>query len=366
MSFIASVATANPPYEVNQEDVSVLVQKIFNGKFRNLDRMLRVFEHSQIERRFVSAPLSWFSEQKSFQEKNELYIQMAVQLSEEVITRCLEADTFAKKVSVEEIDAIFFVSTTGIAAPTIDAYVMNHMSFSPYVKRIPIWGLGCNGGASGLSRAMEYCKAYPEHNALVVCVELCSLTFQHGDTTKSNLIGTSLFADGAACTLICGDDSQLIEKMKCELIPSFVDTQSVLMKDSLDVMGWDVQNEGLFVIFSKDIPTLVHNWFAKEVLHFLEKKDLHVGLLRTLIAHPGGQKVLDAYEESLQLKPDMLQVSRDVLRSFGNMSSATVMFVLEKIMKQSFKENDYGVICALGPGFCTEFALLQWKQRDGR
>ncbi|WLR53027.1 3-oxoacyl-[acyl-carrier-protein] synthase III C-terminal domain-containing protein [Bacillus tianshenii] len=364
MAFIASVGVANPPHEIKQDEAMTFVKTLFHGRFRNLERMLRIFENGQVEKRYVSAPINWFADKKPFHEKNKLYIDTAVTLSEEAVNRCLNSEKLRKNVDATEIDAVFFVSTTGISAPSIDAYLMNRLHFSPYTKRIPIWGLGCCGGASGLARALEYCTTYPKSNVLLICVELCSVTFQQDDTSKSNLIGTSLFGDGAACALICGEQSSLRSSVSADYIPTFVHTEAVLMKDSLDVMGWDVQENGLYVIFSRDIPSLVHNWFAEEANRFLRKQQLSSADITAFIAHPGGKKVLDAYAEALSLPEEKLDISRKILKEYGNMSSATILFVLKEFLNQHRSEGEHGLVCALGPGFSTEFVLLQWKPRD--
>lgn len=239
--------------------------------------------------------------------------------------------------------------------------MMNELPFSEHTKRVPIWGLGCAGGASGLSRAHEYCLAYPQANVLVVSVELCSLTFQASDRSKSNLIGTSLFADGAACALLAGNDSPLISNSNLDSRPTVRGTQSTLMPDSEEVMGWDIRDEGLYVIFSKSIPGLIENWLRPNVEEFLDKHDLGTEDISYFVAHPGGRKVLEAYEKSLSMPEGVTNPSRDVLRKYGNMSSPTVLYVLKDHMEKKISKDDYGVAAALGPGFSSELLLLQWE-----
>ncbi|HET7615662.1 MAG TPA: 3-oxoacyl-[acyl-carrier-protein] synthase III C-terminal domain-containing protein [Bacillales bacterium] len=350
-----------PPHRVSQDDALQFAKDFFQYDFPDIDRLLRVFHNAEIESRYFSAPLDWFKTKHSLKEKNDLYIKFAVELGVRAIQNCLNGSEYLRKdVALEDISAVFFVSTTGFSTPSIEAKLMNELPFTPHTKRIPIWGLGCAGGASGLSRAHDYCKAFPEENVLVVSVELCSLTFQPSDVSKSNLIGTSLFADGAACVLMAGDESPLLSQSALASRPSVRGTQSTLMPDSEEVMGWDIRNEGLYVIFSKSIPGIVEKWLKPNVDEFLFTHDLGRENLSHFVAHPGGKKVLTAYEKSLELKEGMTDSSANILRTYGNMSSPTVLFVLEEHLRKPVPAGDYGLAAALGPGFSSELLLLEW------
>lgn len=325
-----------------------------------MERLLKVFENGEIETRNFCVPPDWYREQHTFEERNTLYIQLATQYSVEVIQRCLTNRSFLQmNISTVDIDAIIFVSSSGISTPSIDARVMNILPFSDQLVRIPIWGLGCAGGAAGISRAYDYCKAYPSAKVLVVCVELCSLTFQKDDYSKSNLVGTSLFADGAACVLVCGD---LVELEQDKLTPSIIGRRSRWMPNSEDVMGWDVKSGGLHVVFSKSIPAIITNWLGPFIHEFL--KDYHIAphAIANFVAHPGGKKVLRAYEEALALTKEHTDVSREILKNHGNMSSPTVLYVLEQFMLKENKANTHGLLVALGPGFSGEAVLLKWRE----
>lgn len=360
MAKIISVAEALPPNEVKQEKVAEFTKHLFADSFKDIDRLLKVFQNGQVEKRHFAKELSWYKEDHSFAEKNSEFVQMAVELGVEAVRRCLASPDFLnEEVGCEEIDAIFFITTTGLATPSIEARIMNCLPFTDDVKRIPIWGLGCTGGASGLSRAFEYCRAFPEAKVLVLSVELCSLTFQRDDRSKSNLIGTSLFADGAACVLLAGNEAGMDDRIRLSSVPEIERTKSILMKNSLDVMGWDVKENGLYVIFSKDIPAIVEKWLKLNVASFLDGHGLSMKEIKHFIAHPGGKKVLDAYVSSLCLDPEMVDVSLSVLRNFGNMSSATILFVLKRFLPLG-KRGDLGLCTALGPGFSSEFLLLRW------
>ncbi|EDL63584.1 type III polyketide synthase [Bacillus sp. SG-1] len=357
MPKILNVETAIPPYCIKQEEVALFAENLFSENFRDIKRLLPVFQNGDIESRHFVHDIDWFKKPRSFKEKNDSFIEKAVELGTEAIRKCVENTEFA---TYSTIDAIFTVCTTGLATPSIEARIMNHLPFPEHVKRIPIWGLGCAGGASGLSRAYEYCLAFPKANVLVLTIELCSLTFQHGDRSKSNLIGTSLFADGTACTLISGEESQCVKNAKKPLAKIFA-TQSTTMKNSLDVMGWDVKDDGLFVIFSKDIPAIIEDWFKPNVEKLLYKHDLSLKDIKHFIAHPGGKKVIEAYRTSLQLDDSLLDSSRGILRKFGNMSSATIQYVLKDHLKKDIQTGDIGIAAALGPGFSSELLLMRWE-----
>ncbi len=361
MPSIISVAEAVPPFEVNQEDVTIFARTIFSESFKDIERLLPVFENGQIEKRYFAKALDWYSDERSLEEKNNTYIETAVELGINVIEQCLKNEDFLiEEISCSEIDAIYFISTTGLATPSIDARIINRLPFLANIKRIPIWGLGCAGGVSGLSRAYEYCLAFPKAKVLVVSVELCSLTFQRNDTSKSNLIGTSLFADGAACALVCGDEVKINQIRKRCTSPSVMAAQSILMPDSLDVMGWNIKDQGLFVVFSRDIPHIIENWLKPNVEDFLLKNNKTLEQMAQFILHPGGKKVLDAYRKALNLSPSKINQAFEVLKRFGNMSSATIFFVLKRHLELEAPEGDYGLMAALGPGFSSEMMLLRW------
>lgn len=353
MPFIRSVVTENAPYRVDQKEIVEVVRNLFGGHYADIERLLRVFGNGQIESRYFAAPLSWFEKAHGLEEKNDKYIKEAVRLGSKAVEKCLQEAAVNK----EEIDAFIFVSSSGMATPTIDARIMNELKLPPHVKRIPLWGLGCAGGAAGISRAHDHCLAYPEAKVLVLCIELCSLTFQHSDMSKSNLIGTSLFADGAACALVTGEE---VEAVGAGFFTKA--TQSTLMPDSEDVMGWDIRDEGLHVVFSRDIPTIVENWLKPNTALFLDKLDKDLSEVDHFVAHPGGKKVLDAYEKSLGFSSKKTAASRNILASHGNMSSPTVLYVLKEVIDNGPAPGEQGLLTALGPGFSSEMVWLEWGE----
>ncbi|PSL40432.1 15-methylpalmitoyl-4-hydroxy-2-pyrone synthase [Planomicrobium soli] len=353
MSFIRNVVIENAPYYVDQKEAVRVVRNLFGGHYEDIERLLRVFGNGQIEGRYFAAPPEWFEKEHGLEEKNQRYVEEAVRMGSRAVSRCLEESGVQK----DEIDAFIFVSSSGMSTPTIDARIMNELRLPPHIKRIPLWGLGCAGGASGISRAHDYCRAYPDAKVLVLCIELCSLTFQRSDTSKSNLIGTSLFADGAACALVTGERAQISGA------GFFIkETQSTLMQDSEDVMGWDVKDQGLHVVFSRDIPKIIEKWLKPNVDLFLEKIGKTSSDIIHFVAHPGGKKVLAAYEKSLGISNEKTDISRNVLANYGNMSSPTVLYVLKEFIEQQPNRGEEGLLTALGPGFSSEMLWLEWGE----
>ncbi len=361
MPTILSVAEAVPPFSITQDKVMDFAEELFSESFRDIKRLLPVFLNGQIEKRHFAKGLEWFKQDHTFQEQNDAYLESAVTLGIEAIENCLSTPKYlTKSIPFDEIEAIFTISSTGIATPSIEARIMNLLPFSAHTKRIPIWGLGCAGGASGLSRAYEYCLAFPKSKVLVLAIELCSLTFQRNDRSKSNLVGTSLFADGVAAVVVCGDESEVQTYQKRVALPKIIATKSTLMQDSLDVMGWDLKNEGLHVVFSKDIPTIVENWLESNVKTFFKEQNLAIKEVRHFIAHPGGKKVLKAYEKALGFSEEMTEIPLQVLKEYGNMSSTTILYVLNRFMGLA-NRGEFGLAAALGPGFSSELLLLRWE-----
>ncbi len=349
MSRISSVATAVPGHQAGQQLAQQFCRALFHETYPDIDRLLPVFNNSQVENRYFSAPKEWFETDHSFAEKNQLYIKTALELGEAAILSCLRN----AGLEPQDIDHLFFVSTTGLATPSIDARLINILKLRPHVRRTPIWGLGCAGGVAGLSRAFEYTTAFPRERALVLALELCGLTFQRNDLSKSNLVATSLFGDGAAAALVSGAETG-------DEGPRIVASQSTLWYESLDVMGWDINNHGLKVLFSRDIPSIVRNLALPALLEFLTAQGLALDDLCHIIAHPGGAKVIEAYEKALGLTDGKMDRASGILRRYGNMSSPTVLFVLEDFVRsQAIHRGEYGLITSLGPGFSSEMMIIQ-------
>ena len=348
MPRVASVATATPPYRIHQRDMKGLAHTFFASSIKDIDRYITVFDNAEIETRALAAPAEWFLQRRGFGEANDLWIEVACTIGADAARQCLaEANLTAA-----DVDHIFFVSTTGLAAPSVDARLMTLLDMSPHTRRTPIWGLGCAGGVAGLARASEYVRAYPRQRALLVCVELCSLTFQFDDRSKRNLVAAALFADGAAAVLIEGDEIGGAG-------PEVVATESTLFPDSLNLMGWDVVDSGMRVVFGAGIPRVVTKHFQPLAADFLARHELTLDQIDHHIYHPGGAKVLQAYRQAGDLADGALAVSRDVLRDYGNMSSATVLFVLKEFVDRGIAPGEHGLLTVFGPGFSSEMALLR-------
>lgn len=359
MPIIQSVSAVCPPVELKQEDAMNFARSLFSDSFKDIDRLLKIFHNGEIESRQVCMPLEWYAEPHDFETKNTLYIEHAVMLGKQAIKECLaHSTTLERTVDPAEIDAIFFISSSGVSTPSIDARLLNQLPFRHDIKRIPIWGLGCAGGASGMSRAFDYCQAYPTANVLVLAIELCSLTFQRDDATKSNVVGVSLFSDGVACALVSGEQSTV---KSTRPMPKIRATSSLFMPDSEDVMGWDITNSGLHVVFSKSIPSVITDWLGPFVHQFVEEQNLTITDVDHFVAHPGGKKVLSAYENALHMTTDQTATSKKVLQHHGNMSSPTIFYVLKDFIEQRPTAGEYGLMAALGPGFCGELLLLEWQ-----
>ena len=352
MSRVISVGTAEVPHHFSQNEIKKYVYQLFSGNGNMLDRMIGVFDNSGIKTRHFTHLPEWYIEGKSFIDRTDSFLKNSILLSKSAISDCLNECSG----EYSDIDHIIYVSSTGVATPSIDAHLINELNLDNHIKRTPVWGLGCVGGAVGLSRAYEYTRAYPKSAAVVVCVEICSLAFQREDYSKSNIVSLALFSDGAAACLVAGSGHKLYPKSNINLLGSHTTTY----KDSLDVMGWEVVENGFKAIFSKHIPTIVRDKVRPNINELTAAHGLTLGDLKHFIVHPGGPKVLKEYEESLGLSEGTFEHSRRVLSEHGNMSSPTVLYVLKEFMdRDKPAPGEYGIVSALGPGFTSELLLFQ-------
>jgi len=351
---LQSLATAVPPHVVRQEDVEAFARHLFSDVIASDPRLALVFDHADIEKRHLCVPLEWLGKDHDFAEKNALYTEQALALGAEVARQALAE----AKLPPDSVDHLVFVSSTGLATPSIDARLANVLKLRDDLRRTPIWGLGCAGGAVGLSRARDFALADPQARVLLIALELCSPTFQRNDLSKKNLIASSLFADGAAAAVVTGAGATAPRNggpPPLEIRAS----RSMMWKDTLDVMGWDIDGDGLHVVFSRDIPTIVHEKVKPSLDAFLESCGLDRAGLDHLVAHPGGVKVLAAYANALGLPAEALEHAREVLREYGNMSAPTCLFVLDRFRRaHEIARGDHAVVTALGPGFSAEYVLL--------
>ena len=303
MPRITGIATGVPPYRVDQKSAREFVGQLFGQTRSDIERLLPVFANSGIAARYFSRPVEWFRTPKSFGEKNDVYIESATALAAEASRRVLDEAGLAP----DQIDSIIYVNTTGLATPSIDARLANILGLPAHVRRTPLWGLGCAGGAAGLAHASNYLLGHPSHRVLVVCVELCGLTFVPEDSSRSNLVATALFGEGASAVLMTGD---AVSESGLEVLA----TRSRFYPDSLDVMGWNVESRGLQVVFAQRIPEIVRQHAAADLEDLLNEHNLKRDDISAWLLHPGGRKVLEAYEGALCLSKEQTRFSRETLQ----------------------------------------------------
>ena len=357
---LSAVATALPPHTIPQSSAKAFAETLFGPALAADDRrLLAVFDSAGIEHRHSCMPLEWFGRAHDFGEANALYVEHALALSAAAARRALERASLTPA----DVDHVVFVSSTGIATPSLDARLANLLPLRGDVRRTPIWGLGCAGGAAGLAHARDFALGDPTARVLLIAIELCSLTFQHGDLTRQNLVAASLFGDGAAAAVVTGARAAaaapgMVTGNGTRL--ALIDSRSRLWPETLDVMGWNVDRHGLHVVFSRDIPTIVREWVRPNLEEFLAAHGLDLTTLDHVVAHPGGPKVLAAYAQALGLSAHAFRHAHDVLRECGNMSSPTCLFVLERFLaSKDLRPGDSAVLAALGPGFSSELVLMR-------
>jgi alkylresorcinol/alkylpyrone synthase len=337
---------------MSQEQARRFARRIFSQTDLNVDRLLPVFANSSIQSRYFCMPPDWFEENHAFADKNIIFLEKGMDLAERAILEaCRQAG-----VSPCDVGHIFFITTTGISTPSMDAHLFNRLNLRPGIRRTPIWGLGCAGGIAGMIRAYDWLKAYPGEIALVVALELCGLTFLRDDLSKSNFVATALFGDGCGALLMAGDDSEATSRYMLSIESAAV----VTWPDTLDIMGWEIAEDGLKVVFSKSIPHIVTRSAGPAILEFLKKNGLHPSDVSYLLAHPGGAKIIEAYKQALGLQEAQVKNMRQVLGAYGNMSSATILFVFRDYLETAdYRKGDWVLSTALGPGFSSESMLAR-------
>jgi alkylresorcinol/alkylpyrone synthase len=342
---LAALATAVPDHPLDQEAV-IERAKLLLGAAPDFARLLPVFANSGIRRRYSAMPLEWFDAPHGWPERNRHYVASAIELLERAAGEALDR----AGVAPAEIGAIVAVSTTGIATPSLDALMIERLRLRPDVQRLPIFGLGCAGGAIGLARAATLAAAMPDRPVLLLVVELCTLSFRLNDFSKSSIVSAALFADGAAAALLSCRGTG----------PAIVAGGEHTWPGSLDIMGWEVAEDGLKPIFSRDIPRLVAGRLRDAAGAFLARHDLALGDIDRFACHPGGPKVIDACEQAFGLAPGTLDDARAVLRNFGNMSAASVLFVLQRLLTEEAGGAAWhrALMTAFGPGFTAGFVAL--------
>ncbi len=348
-SVIAATATALPPHTITRDDVKYYMGRVFDIPERRLEAMMAVVDNAQVHKRHAIFPIDYTVEPRPLSKTNQEYIEHAIKLGQEATEKCLERG----KVRAEEIDLIICVSCTGFMIPALDAYLINRMGFRSDVRRMPFTELGCAAGAMALGRASDFLQAYPGGKALVLSVELPSLTFQRKDISQANLISSILFGDGAAAVLVSGEGDRG---------PKILASETYTFPDSLDAMGFDLRDSGFHILLSKEVPEMIGAKIRSLVDCFFMRHGVTQEDIKGWIMHPGGARLLSKVEEKLGLTKADTKPSWDVLANVGNLSSATILFILQEwLEKRLLQPNDLALAAAFGPGFSAEFLLLQWN-----
>jgi alkylresorcinol/alkylpyrone synthase len=347
---IAAAAGVLPAHRYSQPQLIEAFSAYWEGFPEQQAFLERVHARTGVNFRHLAFPIERYPEIETWGEANNLWIEAALDLGERALTCALQRAAIAP----ETIDALFVVSVTGVASPSVDARLIDRMGLSHNLKRIPIFGLGCVAGAAGLSRAADYVKAYPKGVAALLAIEICSLTLQKDDLSTANLIASGLFADGAAAVIVTGEEVGAAG-------PSILATRSVFYTATEDVMGWDISEKGFRIILSPEVPEVVERHLAADVDSFLTDNELTRQDIGAWILHTGGPKLLQVSARTLGLSDDDLAPSWECLARMGNLSSASVLFVLEEYMlNRRPAPGTLSVLAAMGPGFCSELLLLRW------
>jgi alkylresorcinol/alkylpyrone synthase len=354
---ISGVGTALPDNYVAQEEITGALRQLWMRRYGDVSRFDRLQSALGIRGRYLALPMRDYYPLDSFAKGNDAWLRIAPELAEAASRTALER----ARLEPRDIDHVFFVTVTGIATPTIDVALSNRLGMRRDLKRTPIFGLGCGAGAAGLARTADYVRGFSRETAMLVSVELCSLTLQRDDLSAANIIASGLFGDGAAAVVVSGADRPARPDRVDRAILRVLATRSILFPDSQRIIGWDLVDGGFKIVLSPRLTELVRSNITREVDDFLAASDLHRADIAHWIAHTGGPKVLRILEDELQLPDHALARSWRSLKETGNLSSASVLFMLEDIIKsEDAKPGDYGVMIAMGPGFSVELVLFEW------
>ncbi len=349
---IAGVGRAFPRNYYDQDTLLAALKDAWARRHFNLERLDAIHRNVLVGGRHLALPLDEYRTLTSWGAANAAWLRVAREVGEAAVRNALEA----AHVALDQVDAFIFATVTGVATPSLDALLMNQLRLPSHVRRTPIFGLGCVAGAAGLARAADYLEGHPNDVVLFLSVELCSLTLQRDDLSMPNVIATGLFGDGAAAAVLVGAN----RGRATNSCPRVVATRSVFYPDSERVMGWDVADTGFRLVLSADVPKVVIEHMAHDVDSFLCERGLNRASIARWISHPGGPKVLGAMQQALGLPGEALEGSWRTLREVGNLSSTSVLLVLQDVMAQPVDTGSYGLLIAMGPGFCSELVLLQW------
>src|ERR1700691_626619 len=352
---IASAASSFPKHYYSQRELLQRLQDYWGAELKNPLLLARLHRNVTVDGRYLAIPAEEYAGIKTWGQANDIWIRVAQELGEQALCLALHK----AGLSPQDLGALLFTTVTGVASPSIDGMLINRMKLPARIRRTPIFGLGCVAGAAGIARASDYVRAYPKQAAALVSVELCSLTLQREDLSVANLISSGLFADGAAAVIVTGPE---FESSGPEIDgPKILATRSVFYPSTEDMMGWNISEKGFRIILSTEVPTLIRENLGRDVDAFLADNGHKRSDLHSWVLHTGGPKVLEASADALGLHNGELKASWDCLRKVGNLSSASVLVVLEDVMKNRRPEpGTLGLLAAMGPGFCSELLLLQW------
>jgi len=358
---IASAASAFPKHYYSQKVLLQRLQDYWGEELKNPLLLARLHRNVTVDGRYLAVPAEEYVDIKTWGQANDIWIRVAQELGEQAL--CLALHNAGLNTS--DLGALLFTTVTGVASPSIDALLINRMGLPTNIRRTPIFGLGCVAGAAGIARASDYVRAYPKQAAALVSVELCSLTLQREDLSVANLISSGLFADGAAAVIVTGaefESNGVPEQGPAKVEgPKILATRSIFYPATEDMMGWNISEKGFRIILSTEVPTLIRENLGRDVDAFLADNGHQRSDLKSFVLHTGGPKVLDASADALGLHNGQLKASWDCLRKVGNLSSASVLCVLEDVMKNRRPEpGTLGLLAAMGPGFCSELLLLEW------
>lgn len=342
-SSVAAVAVEFPPHRASQ-DVAIAALANWAGP-----EFQRFALSSGVDARNLALPLSRYTELRGFTDANDAFIDVALELSERALLSALTA----AKIEPSEVDIVFSTTVTGLAVPTLDARLATRVGLRPDVKRVPLFGLGCVAGAAGVARMHDYLRAFPDQVAVLIAVELCTLTVQREDRSIANLVATVLFGDGAAAVISTGAH-------RTPARPKVLATRSRLYPDTEDVMGWNIGSDGFRIKLSAEVATVAEKYLGEDVRNFLAVYGLSTPDISTWVCHPGGPKVIEAVENVLDLPAVALDRTRNSLRNNGNLSSVSILHVLAATMADPPAPGSLGLMIAMGPGFCSELVLLGW------
>ncbi len=347
---IAAVGRAFPPHYYDQDQLVAALREHWAERHYNLNRLEGLHRNVLVGGRHLALPIEDYARLRSFGDANDAWIRVALDTGETAVRDALARAGLAP----HDVDALFFVTVTGVATPSIDARLINRLGLRSDVKRVPIFGLGCVAGAAGIARAADYVKAYPQQVAVLLSVELCSLTLQREDLSIPNLIASGLFGDGAAAVVVTGAE-------RGGDGPQILATRSIFYPDTERVMGWDVSERGFKIVLSASVPDVAREHLGEDVDRFLADHGLRRRDIRSWVAHPGGPKVLQAMAAALGLPDSAFEVTWRSLREVGNLSSTSVLLVLADTLESHRPApGSLGLITAMGPGFCSELVLLEW------